>query len=1063
MADIVLFNTTNVMRACKSFIFLKVILFLLQVNASPLYGGGISTLDSLKSKLYKHSPNDTLKVDILNSIAFSYFSIDNDSLFAYSEKARLLADYLNYQKGVAQSYNMLGLHHWMNSDYQSALNYHEDALIIAEEIDDKLIISDCYYYIGNVYREWGDFEEAYNYLQEALAAKSEIDDLSGTSNVYNSIGTVYRIQGDYAKALDYCQKSLRIKKSTKDSIGLATVYNNLGSLYYFQNRYEEAKDNYYKSLEIANNIGNKKGVVTSYNNLGIIYFFQENYEKSLDLFYQSLLIQQEIGDKTGSAISLINIGEVYTIKNDFDKAWKYYNKGLNLSREIGVKSVEGWAYWGFANIRFKQKIYLDAFEYSKRALKVGETIGEIELAQQSAEIASKSSAALGLYKDAYEYNVVFKELSDSIRNEENTRQVVGLEYEYKFENERIEQQKREAEQLAKYQRQKFLTVIFIVSFTLVLGLAIVILLSFRRKYRDYKIISEQKNEIERKNNLLEQQKEEIASQNETLQRWNREVTAKNQKINNQKMQLEEQAVKLKALDEIKSRFFTNISHELRTPLTLILGPVEQLIEQSPDSRVKSTLRLIHCNAQNLLSLINQLLDISRIERGVVKMRFRKGSLSAELALIVEMFTSHAQSKGVEIKFISQVNNDLYYYDKEKLERIMYNLISNAVKNTDEGEISVLLKDNKNQGQIQIKVTDTGKGIEEDKLPNIFDRFYMADESGAMGSGIGLSFVSELVKIYKGTITVQSKLGMGTTFTLTIPTTKDAFSSNEVEHVSKAGESLTSSNIAMPEVVEDTAACKDLNSRNAETVLLVEDHDELRRFIASSLGENFHVLEAQNGRIGIEVARKEMPDLIVTDVMMPEVDGIELTRTLKNNSETSHIPIVMLTAKASEDSKIEGLETEADDYLTKPFSYRELNVRIQNLLKNRRKLREKYIRSFEVNPSEITTNSLDEQFVNSVLKIVEENMSNPEFSVEQLCEKASIARTTLHNKLRSLLGQSATEFINSIRVKRAAQLIKQRAGTISEIAYDVGYNNLSYFTKQFKKHFNTTPSDTMERP
>ncbi len=1051
------------MRACKYLIFLKIIIVLLQVNAYPLFGMGINTLDSLKSKLYKHSPNDTLKVDILNSIAFSYFSIDNDSLFAYSEKARLLADYLNYQKGLAQSYNMVGLHHWMNSDYQIALNYHEDALIIAEEIDDKLIISDCYYYIGNVYREWGDFEEAYNYLQEALAAKSEIDDLSGTSNVYNSIGTVYRIQGDYAKALDYCQKSLRIKENTRDSIGLATVYNSLGSVYYYQNRYDEAKDNYYKSFEIANKIGDKKGVVTSYNNLGIIYFFQENYEKSLDLFYQSLIIQQEIGDKTGSAISLINIGEVYTIKNDFDKAWEYYNKGLVLSREIGIKSVEGWSYWGFANIRFEQKRFKDAFGYSKRALKVGETIGEIEMAQQSAEIASKSSAALGLYKDAYEYNVVFKELSDSIRNEENTRQVVGLEYEYKFENERIEQQKREAEQLAKYQRQKFLTVIFIVSFTLVLGLAIVVLLSFRRKHRDYKIISEQKNEIERKNNLLEQQKEEIASQNETLQRWNREVTAKNEKIYNQKRQLEEQAVKLKALDEIKSRFFTNISHELRTPLTLILGPVEQLIEQCADSQVKSTLRLIHCNAQNLLGLINQLLDISRIERGVVKMRLRKGSISAELALIVEMFTSHAQSKGVEIKFISQVNDDVYYYDKEKLERIMYNLISNAVKNTDDGSITILLKDGKKQGEVQIEVADTGKGIEEEKLPYIFDRFYMANESGGMGSGIGLSFASELVKIYKGNIAVQSKLGKGTTFTLTIPKSKDAFSSNEIEPVGVVNESL-SSHLAMPEVAEGNPACKESSSRKyVETILLVEDHDDLRRFIATSLDGNYRVLEAENGRIGIEVVKKEMPDLIVTDVMMPEVDGIELTRTIKSNSETSHIPIVMLTAKASEDSRIQGLETEADDYLTKPFSYRELNVRIQNLLKSRRKLRQKYMRSLEVNPSEITTNSLDEQFVISVLKIVEENMSNPEFSVEQLCEKASIARTTLHNKLRSLLGQSATEFINSIRVKRAAQLIKQKAGTISEIAYDVGYNNLSYFTKQFKKHFNATPSDMMERP
>ena len=228
-----------------------------------------------------------------------------------------------------------------------------------------------------------------------------------------------------------------------------------------------------------------------------------------------------------------------------------------------------------------------------------------------------------------------------------------------------------------------------------------------------------------------------------------------------------------------------------------------------------------------------------------------------------------------------------------------------------------------------------------------------------------------------------------------------------------------------------------------------------------MSDCYHIIEASNGKEGIEKALKNLPDIIITDIMMPEVDGIELTKTLKFNENTSHIPIVMLTAKSSSESRIEGLETEADDYLTKPFNIKELQTRINNLVKIRKKLQEKYHRSISVNPSEITTTSVDEQFISKLLKIVEENMVNTDFSVEILCDLAGMSRANIHKKLKSLLNQSATEFINSIRLKRAAQLIKQNAGNISEIAYDVGFNNLSYFSRAFKNHFKITPREMME--
>ena len=394
-----------------------------------------------------------------------------------------------------------------------------------------------------------------------------------------------------------------------------------------------------------------------------------------------------------------------------------------------------------------------------------------------------------------------------------------------------------------------------------------------------------------------------------------------------------------------------------------------------------------------------------------------------------------------------------------MERILFNLLSNALKNTEKGKIEVQLEESSTPNWVKISVADTGKGIEQEKIPLIFDRFYTSDsttEGKKASSGIGLAFTKELITIYKGKVNVISEQGKGTQFTVELPFTLDIFEKAEYEMVNIERSVIE----AEPKVVliHSDEKQEPMTTENTETILLVEDHEELRKFIASNLIEKYRVLEAENGKIGIEMALKHHPDIIITDVMMPEVDGLELAKTLKSNEETCHIPIIMLTAKASEESRIAGLETQVDDYLTKPFSYRELAVRIKNLLTIRARLREKFRRSITVEPSEITTNSRDEQLLSRLLTIVEENMTDTDFSVETLCDKAGISRTALHNKLKSLLDQSATEFINAIRMKRAAQLLKSNSGSISEVAYQVGFNNLSYFNRLFKKHFDQTPSE-----
>lgn len=1030
----------------------KTIWLLLLLLCNTILNAQPNRIDSLKNILANHKSNDTSKVNTFIKLAYANRYMDGDQLFEFATQANILSDSLNYDKGNIKSLNLLGLYYYSISDYQKALNLHEQALAIAERINDAKGQSESYYYIGNVYREKGDYTLTLKHHLKALDIQQYIGDSSGIARIYNSIGVVYRIQGDYPKALEYGQKALRIKEQIGDKKELSTVYNNIGSVYYFQNNYPKALEYYYKSLKISKEFNDKITTVTSYNNIGIVYFYQDNYEKSLDFFKRALLIQEQIDDKTGIAISNINIGEIYVKQKEFDKAWDFYHKGLELSIDLEIKSVEGWSNWGLAVISSKRNQLNKAYTYAKKAYQIGDETGEIELVQRSSKILSQVTADIGRFKEAYQYYKTYKELSDSIQNEENTRKIIGLEYEYKYQAEKEEQEKREALQLAKYQRQKYITIIFIISFSLMVILVLMVLRNYKRKQHDYKIISDQK--------------EEIRNKNEDLEIKNKEVTAQYEKINIQKKQLEEQAKKLQELDEIKSGFFTNVSHEFRTPLTLIIGSVEQMLTQTRDQKTAKNLKLILRNANSLLELINQLLEISKIEKGSIKLKLQKTNIKEEINFFIDMFSSLAKEKKIDLAFNNAEETDLIgYADKEKFGKIIINLLSNAFKHTRKGFIKIDLKKSDQPGKIKIIITDTGIGIKKNKIPFIFDRFYQVgnpETEETSGTGIGLSYIKELIHLYKGDINVESEEGKGSKFTIHLPVSLDHFSQNEYEIVETNEQNSTditdSDSVSTTEEIIDS----NIKDKKAGSLLIIEDHTDLRKFIADNLKDNYAILEASNGEEGIEKAIKYMPDIIITDIMMPKVTGIELTKTLKNNQNTSHIPIIMLTAKSSNESKIEGLETEADDYLTKPFNIKEVKLRIKNLLKTRRKLKEKYNKSITVNPSEITTTSVDEKFLSNLLKAIEDHMSDSDFSVEMLCELVGMSRANIHKKLKNLLNQSATEFINSVRLKRAAQLIQHKAGNISEIAYDVGFNNLSYFSRAFKKHFGITPKEMMER-
>ena len=523
-------------------------------------------------------------------------------------------------------------------------------------------------------------------------------------------------------------------------------------------------------------------------------------------------------------------------------------------------------------------------------------------------------------------------------------------------------------------------------------------------------------------------------------------------------EIKAQAEKLKEMDKVKSRFFANISHEFRTPLTLILGPLKDRINQKPTTDDGQETRVMYRNAQRLQRLINQLLDLSKIESHSLKLQVSHSNIHFFLRAILSSFSSHAQQRDIQYETLVPEQELIGYFDQDKLEKIIYNLVSNAFKFTpDGGEITVSTQ--WKSGIVRIEIMDNGCGIPADQIPYIFDRFYQTDDSQTRkheGTGIGLALTKELVSLHKGAIKVKSDPKRGTTFTVTIPLEASAYQDQEIL---ASPASATGPNQIQAETNIGSSESSNTmpEGTDARIVLVVEDNRDLRGYIKKHL-PNYRVLEAPDGSKGLKIAIKYVPDLIISDVMMPKMDGIALLQALKTNEKTSHIPVILLTAKADLPSKLEGFETGADEYLTKPFDALELQTRCENLIEQRKLLRNKFSSTVILKPKDIAITSTDEIFLRKVMETIEKYLDDSSFSVETFQREVGMSRMQLHRKLKALTDFSATEFIRVQRLKRAAQLLTDSDAAISDICYRVGFNSLSYFTKCFKEQYGVTPSD-----
>ncbi len=970
-------------------------------------------IDSLKNLL--KSSTDTSLVNVLLALSNEYSYNDPEKAREYLSNAYQQSQKIKYSKGEVNAVYQIGAILMSSHDRDSARYYFEIGLKKSQDQNDAYLTALGFYHLSRYYEIKNDFTSAREKLKESLTLFENLGLKKNMANCYTSFGRICQETGNYPEALRYYFQSMRIKEELNDQRGISVLHTNIGNVYLNTSKFDEAADHFKKALAIDKINNDQEGIFVNGLNLGVSYQKKGLYEDALKNYEDALAIAKKLGYKEDEALLLGNIGSTLRQQRKPEKGLSYLFEALELENKFGFNDAHTLNDIAETYLELKQPA--DAKKYAELAAESSTKKEDLNQSRYALLNLARSFEMLGDFKNAYESLIKSHAVKDSMFTIEKAKQMdeLGVQYETEKKAQTIQllTQQNEA---ANFRRNAYLAAgIF---------LTVILLLLF-----NYQRIKSKKN---------------------------RQLFEKTQEV-----------------EKMKSSFFSNISHEFRTPLTLILGPIEMLKSEINDPRVNSQLKLMEANANRLLALINQILDLSKLEAGKLKLDVSRQDIVTLVRGVTMTFHSLAEWKKIDLEMNVEPERLELDFDKEKMETILINLLSNAFKFTaDGGKISVLMntyKDKKQEEHCRIIVRDTGKGIAEKDLPHIFDRFYQsanAKDIAYEGSGIGLSLSKELVELHKGTIEVQSKETSGTDMTISLPVLKDAIPAPAGQLISKPQLVLANGNGKKQESGFDTILAIPFDNEeaigSAPLLLVVEDNESVMSYLEDILRKNYQLLKAKDGEEGIALAMECIPDLIISDVMMPGKNGYELCGTLKKDEKTSHIPIILLTAKASLDDKMQGLHTKADEYLVKPFIPKELLIRAQNLVESRRQLREKYNRELVLKPGDVALSSIDETFLKKVMKVVEDNMMDEQFSIEKLGREVGMSRSQIHRKLHALTNQSATQFIRGFRLKRALDMIRQNAGSISEIGYWVGFSSPAYFSKVFLEEYGFTPTEAKTR-
>ncbi|MEM7655723.1 MAG: tetratricopeptide repeat protein [Bacteroidota bacterium] len=931
---------------------------------------------------------------------------------------RVRKDITQEPKDRLQASQALVLDVWLYRFPDSAYQIAKEMEILAKDTDDSLYLGSAYSYLGMSQDMQGYARPAVEYWGKALEIFQGLKDTLRIGRTLRNLGQGYEGVGDMDQAIDMQTQSLRIKEQLRDTVGIASSYKDIAFIYEKLKDYESALEYFEKSMVLYEQLGDRDGVASVKLGQGAIYGDLDQRDKELQVLQEALAIDEEINDQVGIAAVLTNLGNHYYETDQLELAEAYHLRSLRLSEKIGRKWGVASSYNNLGNVYKSQQdipksiiFHEKSFDISKEAdIAIGMMYGAGSL--------SESYRLVGRYKEAIEMFELFIQMKDSIEGEETQRAVMRQDVEYQYEKQALADslafEKQQAIAELNYQRQLSRRNYWLFGG---LGLAVLAFLFFR--YRQQ----------------LRSKEKDLALQRER----------------ERKEQLDE-------LNQLKSRFFANISHEFRTPLTLVLGQNQQLQAELDDPRLDARFDRIDRNGRRLMELVNQVLDLSKLEAGNMEWKQETVDLIPFLKNALFSFESLAEQQQQQLSLDHEEESLLMVADPEKLERVFFNLLSNALKFTPKGG-QIQLSIQRTDAEAVIGVQDTGLGIAPEEIDQIFDRFYQASNGGQPanpGTGIGLALAKELVELHQGRMEVSSTLGEGTEFLVFLP-------------ISAATGSLPATyqpQLEPLELIPQKAIAphpKRLVAQANERILLVEDNADVRAYLKEELlSLGYQVEEAEHGKAGLRQARLHQPDLIISDVRMPEMDGFAFAEAIRNEVESSHIPLILLTAKASEESRLTGLMTGADAYLTKPFNRAELQVRVAKLIEQRRMLRQRFSEAITIRPEEVSVVPLDQAFLASITQEIEANLTNEAFGVENLSEAMAMSVTHLNRKLNALIGQSGGKLIRKMRLQRAADLLKQQAGTVAEVGYDLGFGSPASFTRAFKAQFGVSPTEYLKQ-
>ena len=1034
--------------------YILVFVYLISVRHSTLMSQqDRSQLDSLLIALHENQSVDS-HLPILWKLSDQYLTLKNDSAKLYVETGLKQAQVLSDSLWIAKFTLQLGEVLYQSDEYEKAVRHSERALSIFQRLNLTSEIAKSHYEIGKSLIFTRELSKADSHFQKSIEICERNEDIENLAFAYCYYAFHLYYQSDFKQALELYTKSQGFfeQLNGRHLSMIAENANIVGSIHFFLGDMFRSMESFRESAKNFRRDGNQGGVAYALNNIALINQEVEYFDEAIALHLEALKIRREIKDSMKITYSLYDIGEFYKKQNQNDKALEAYTEGLEICKAVQdnyfinkflAAIAETYADKGemaTARTYFEQtkktdpplielkliatkllileKRWREAIQSALVAIENADKYNLVKMKSEAVGYLLESYAALGEYQKAYEYGLVKHALTDSLNSDKNAKLTRRLAFE--FETERKEASLKNLEKQSELQQSQIKNQRYLLYVFVLLGLlAIMAAVGFY-----------------------------------FLSRKNKQLAAKETQLRNSTLNL-----------------FANISHELRTPLSIIRIPLEQLQKGLYKGDIHHTRKTMLANVQRLTDLVDQILDIARTKENQLQLNLEYEDPLEFLRVFIGQFGSYANYKNLSLELKIPTISLSIYYDEEIWSKILNNLINNALKFTEKGSVRIEFKYRKEQ--VEFKINDSGNGIPAEHLPHIFNRYYRnpLENHQNFTGGLGLSLVKELIDLYKGTIEVESEVSKGTTFIIQlphkvrfknedIPTEFEILNFSQTPPISDAKPDAPNS---LPIAANPIFTKSQNDNENLKKILIIEDNVELNEMISKYLSEQYIVYQAFDGVEGFEVAQKVIPNLILTDVMMPRMDGIDLAQKLHTSPETSHIPLIIISALKDEFLDKTFWKAGVVDFVQKPLDMERLFLKINSLINSREEFKSLIQKNGWIElTSDVPVADGDKDFLERLQNVLIENMDQEDFAIDKLSQLMLVSRMQLFRKVKSLTGMTPSKFIQKIKMQYAYELLQNgKIENVTEVAASIGYSNLSFFSRKFKEIHGVNATDVIK--